>query len=100
MIRQGSKPRIAIGALMHESNAFAPPPMELADFRKNYYQVGPAVVEKPRGGRVEIAGTIDVLEREGVEIVLTNTYLPSTGSPRKSVGISAGAGRGRRRGRA
>ena len=43
MTRQGSKPRIAIGALMHESNAFAPLPMELADFRKNYYEVGPAV---------------------------------------------------------
>lgn len=69
MTGQGAKPRIAIGALMHESNAFAPLPMELADFRKSYYEVGPAVVENLRGSRIEMAGAIDVLEREGVEIV-------------------------------
>jgi len=61
--------RIAIGALMQESNAFCPRPTELQDFRNKYLETGSAVIDRLAGTRTEMAGAIEVLREAGHEIV-------------------------------
>ncbi len=61
--------RVAVGALLQESNHFAPVKAELGDFRKNYFEAGPALIDNLRGTRVEVAGAIASLESHGIEVV-------------------------------
>jgi microcystin degradation protein MlrC len=61
--------RIAIGALMQESNAFCVRASELQDFRNKYLEFGGHVIERLSGTRTEIGGAIAALNEAGVEIV-------------------------------
>ena len=61
--------RIAIGALMQESNAFCRRPTELQDFRNKYLETGTALIDRLAATRTEMAGAIAVLRDGGHEIV-------------------------------
>ena len=63
--------RVAIGALMHESNTFAPGLTTLADFRRTQFLTGPAIVEAHAGTGSEVGGALEALQRHGAEIVPT-----------------------------
>lgn len=71
MAGPGRRPRVAIGAILHESSTFAPVLTDLEDFRKNYWAEGPGMIEALRGSLVEMAGAIAALERMGAEPVPT-----------------------------
>ena len=58
--------RIGVAYLLQESNTFSPLSTSLDDFG---ITVGPALVERWRGTRTEIAGFLDVLRRPGIETV-------------------------------
>jgi microcystin degradation protein MlrC len=58
--------RIGAGSLLQESNTFSPLLTSLDDFG---ITVGPALVERWRDTRTEIAGFLDVLHRPGIETV-------------------------------
>ena len=63
--------RIAIGALMHESNTFAPGLTTLDDFRRTQFLTGAAIVEAHAGTGSEVGGALHALEARGVEVVPT-----------------------------
>ena len=58
--------RIGVAYLIQESNTFSPLFTSLDDFG---ITAGPALVERWRGTRTEIAGFLDVLRRPGIETV-------------------------------
>ena len=61
--------RIAIGALLQESNAFCGRPFELQEFRNKYLEFGDAVVARLAGTRTEIGGAVATLREANAEIV-------------------------------
>lgn len=61
--------RIAIGALMQESNAFCVTHAGLQDFRNKYLEYGPDLVARLSGTNTEMGGAIAALEEAGGEIV-------------------------------
>lgn len=61
--------RVAIGALMQESNAFCLSRASLQDFANKYLERGGAVIERLTGTRTEMGGAIGVLQQAGAEIV-------------------------------
>ena len=63
--------RVAIGALMHESNTFAPGLTTLEDFRRTQFLTGADIVEAHAGTGSELGGALEELERRGVEVVPT-----------------------------
>lgn len=63
--------RIAIGAIMHESNTFSPMRTTVADFRKTQYVAGADILARHRGTASEIGGILKVLAEEGVDVLPT-----------------------------
>ena len=63
--------RIAIGALMHESNTFAPGLTTLDDFRRTQFLAGADIVEAHAGTGSEVGGALEALQRHGAEAVPT-----------------------------
>ena len=63
--------RVAIGALMHESNTFAPGLTTLDDFRRTQLLTGAAIVEAHAGTGSEVGGALEALRRHGAEVVPT-----------------------------
>ncbi len=63
--------RVAIGALMHESNTFAPGLTTLDDFRRTQLLGAAAIVEAHAGTGSEVGGALEALQRHGVEVVPT-----------------------------
>ena len=63
--------RVAIGALMHESNTFAPGLTTLDDFRRTQLLGGAAIVEAHAGTGSEVGGALEALRRHGAEVVPT-----------------------------
>ena len=63
--------RVAIGALMHESNTFAPGRTTLDDFRRTQFLSGAAIVEAHAGTGSEVGGALETLQRHGAEVVPT-----------------------------
>lgn len=61
--------RIAVGALLQESNTFAPARTTLADFEKTYCVAGPALLSQLGGTRVEVAGALATLKAADIEPV-------------------------------
>lgn len=61
--------KIAIGALMQESNAFCVTHAGLQDFRNKYLESGPDLVERLSHTNTEMGGAIAELEAAGAEIV-------------------------------
>jgi microcystin degradation protein MlrC len=60
---------IAIGALLFEGNTLSPVVATIQDFRNKYFHSGADLVEKLRGGAVEMSGAIAALEEARAEIV-------------------------------
>ena len=60
--------RVVIGSMAHETNTFSTVKLSLADFDPLY---GDEISSVLRGTRSGIGGFIDVLEKEGVEMVFT-----------------------------
>ena len=63
--------RIAIGALMHESNTFAPGLTTLDDFRRTQFLTGADIVDAHAGTGSEVGGALEALQRHGAEVVPT-----------------------------
>lgn len=64
----GNGMRIAIGAMMHESNTFSSISTTLDSFKATKYLTGPEVVAQHRGENSELGGVLKVLEEENVTI--------------------------------
>lgn len=60
--------RIAIGALMQESNSFCVARAGLQDFRNKYLEVGEALVDRLSGTDTEMGGAIAELRAAGAQI--------------------------------
>ncbi len=63
--------RIAIGGMCHESNSFSTEITTLDDFRRWSLTEGDALIEQWRDSDSELAGVIDVVEQEHVDLVPT-----------------------------
>jgi microcystin degradation protein MlrC len=61
--------RIAVGALLQETNCFAPGRTALVSFQNRYLYSGPEVFDGLRGTGTEVGGAMDILEKESVELV-------------------------------
>ncbi len=61
--------RIAIGALLFEGNTLSPVVTGIRDFQNKYFCDGAGLVDKLRGGAVEMSGAIAALETAATEIV-------------------------------
>ena len=63
--------KIAIGAMMHESNTFSPIPTTLESFKATKYLTDEDILTKHRGENSELGGIIKVFEEEQATIVPT-----------------------------
>ncbi|MFM8392690.1 MAG: M81 family metallopeptidase [Acidobacteriota bacterium] len=61
--------RIALLGIYHESNTFVPQATTLADFRDSQYLTGQAIREAYQHAHHEIGGMLEVLDREGIEVL-------------------------------
>ena len=60
--------RIAIGAMMQESNAFCVARTGLQDFRNKYFETGPDLIKHLTGTRTEMGGAIAELDKTGADV--------------------------------
>jgi microcystin degradation protein MlrC len=63
--------RIAIGAMMHESNTFSPIPTTLESFEATKCLTGEDILAKHRGENNELGGVLKVLEEENATVCPT-----------------------------
>lgn len=61
--------RVALLGLYHESNTFIDRKTTLTDFRKGHLLRGDGIIAEYRQAYHEIGGMLEVMEREGVEVV-------------------------------
>jgi microcystin degradation protein MlrC len=61
--------RIALLGIYHESNTFVPQATSSADFQSGHYLVGEAIRKEYASAHNEIGGMMEVMDREGMEIV-------------------------------
>jgi microcystin degradation protein MlrC len=61
--------RIAVAALMQETNSFSPLPTTLAMFENSYFLRGEEILTGFTGARVEVAGFLSVLRQSGAVAV-------------------------------
>ncbi len=77
-------PRVLLASLAQETCSFVPSRHTLEDFRRYYLYTGQEIIDKLRGGGMEIAGIIEVAEEEGVELVPVLATYGGTGGPVQS----------------
>lgn len=61
--------RIALMGIYHESNTFVPQATTITDFRNGKYLTGEVIRKEYQTAHNEIAGMLEVMDREGMEIV-------------------------------
>ncbi len=61
--------RIALLGIYHESNTFLDKPTTLPDFKKGHWLFGNDIIREYKDAYHEIGGMIEVLDREGIELV-------------------------------
>ena len=61
--------RVALIGIYHESNTFVPQATVTADFRNGHYLTGDAIRKEYQAAHNEIGGMIEVLDREGMEVL-------------------------------
>ncbi|MBC7757363.1 MAG: M81 family metallopeptidase, partial [Phormidesmis sp. FL-bin-119] len=61
--------RVALIGIYHESNTFVPQATVTADFRNGHYLRGDAIRKEYQAAHNEIGGMIEVLDREGMEVL-------------------------------
>ena len=61
--------RVALIGIYHESNTFVPQATVTADFRNGHYLTGDAIRKEYQTAHNEIGGMIEVLDREGIEVL-------------------------------
>jgi len=61
--------RVMLAGFAHETNMFSPFPTRLEDFVLRGILYGDEIIEKRRNTNTEVGGSIEVLEKSGVEIV-------------------------------
>lgn len=61
--------RIALLGIYHESNTFVPQTTNTADFRNGHYLTGEAIRTEYKTAHNEIGGMMEVMDREGIDIV-------------------------------
>ena len=61
--------RIALLGIYHESNTFVPQATTRADFEAGRYLTGQAMRDEYRHAHHEIGGMLEVMDREGIEVV-------------------------------
>lgn len=74
-----SKPRIALGGLVHETHAFAEPHTTYADFEAQSLYQGQAIIDNMGGSRSGIGGMIEGSSKQDWEVIPTfyTSALPS-----------------------
>ena len=73
--------RVLVGNLAQETCSFVASKHTLEDFRRYYLYTGQEMLEKLRGGGMEVAGIIRAAEEAGVELVPTLATYGGTGGP-------------------
>ncbi len=63
--------KIALGAVMHESNTFTPGRTTLDNFRNTQYLFGDDFLMAHRGTRSEVGGMLDELGKQGINVLPT-----------------------------
>ena len=61
--------KVALIGIYHESNTFVPQATVTADFRNGHYLTGDAIRKEYQTAHNEIGGMIEVLDREGIEVL-------------------------------
>lgn len=61
--------RIALLGIYHESNTFVTKPTVIADFQNGHYLKGEAIRREYQEAHHEIGGMIEILDKEGIELV-------------------------------
>lgn len=61
--------RIALLGIYHESNTFVEKPTTIEDFHNGHYLTGEAIRNEYKDAHHEIGGMLEVMEREGMEVV-------------------------------
>jgi microcystin degradation protein MlrC len=77
--------RVLLANLAQETCSFVRSRHALDDFRRYYLYTGHEIIERLRGGGMEIAGVIEAAEEEGVELVPLLATYGGTGGPVQSV---------------
>ncbi|MBP2672860.1 MAG: Microcystin degradation protein MlrC-like protein, partial [candidate division NC10 bacterium] len=77
--------RVLLANLAQETCSFVRSRHTLDDFRRYYLYTGQELIDKLRGGGMEIAGVIEAAEAEGVELVPLLATYGGTGGPVQSV---------------
>ena len=77
--------RVLLANLAQETCSFVRSRHTLDDFRRYYLYTGHEIIERLRGGGMEIAGVIEAAEAEGVELVPLLATYGGTGGPVQSV---------------
>jgi microcystin degradation protein MlrC len=77
--------RVLLANLAQETCSFVQSRHSLDDFRRYYLYTGQEVIDRLRGGGMEIAGVIEAAEKEGVELVPLLATYGGTGGPVQSV---------------
>jgi microcystin degradation protein MlrC len=75
---------VLLANLAQETCSFVQSRHSLEDFRRYYLYAGQEVIQKLRGGGMEIAGIIEVAEEEGIDLVPLLATYGGTGGPVQS----------------
>ena len=73
--------RVLVGNLAQETCSFVASKHTLKDFRRYYCYTGPEMLDRLRGGGMELAGIIRAAEEAGIELVPTLAAYGGTGGP-------------------
>ena len=76
--------RVLLANLAQETCSFVRSRHTLDDFRRYYLYTGHEIIERLRGGGMEIAGVIEAAEEENVELVPLLATYGGTGGPVES----------------
>ncbi len=76
--------RVLLANLAQETCSFVPSKHTLNDFRRYYLYTGQEVIDKLRGGGMEIAGFVEAAEEEGVHLIPLLATYGGTGGPVES----------------
>ncbi len=76
--------RVLLANLAQETCSFVPSKHTLNDFRRYYLYTGQEILDRLRGGGMEIAGFIEAAEEEGVQLIPLLATYGGTGGPVES----------------
>lgn len=72
---------VLVGKFSHETNTFSPTPTDREAFRRRQEYVGEEMLTQLRGTDTTVGGVLDVVEREGLDLVPTVAASATPGGP-------------------